>query len=294
MSVGSAIRARYRDPPMHPQRLPSTGGVEVAVHDLGGADGGRPLLLVHATGFCAGVFRPLVAGLGQRFRCWGIDLRGHGLTVTPGDVDFAWSGFADDVLAAVGGLGLDRPFALGHSSGGAAVLLAEAERPGTFEALWCYEPIVWPDPDSARGRAEWLAGGARRRRTTFPSADEAVANFSAKPPLSALAPETLRAYVEGGFEAAADGSVTLRCRPESEAAIYRQAVEEDRFRRLAEVGCPVVVAAGQASDAITPDHARTLADALPAGRARLFDGLGHFGPLEDPPVVAAAVLGDLP
>lgn len=278
---------------MPPERLPSSGGVQIAVHDLGGTGGGRPLLLVHATGFCAEVFRPLVDALGDRFRCWAIDLRGHGLTATPSGVDFAWAGFADDVLAAVDGLGLDRPFALGHSSGGAAVLLAEAERPGTFDALWCYEPIVWPDREAARGRAEWLAGGALRRRPTFASPGEAYANFSAKPPLSALAPDALHAYVRGGFETGPDGSVTLRCRPESEAAVYLQAVESDRFARLPEAACPVVVAAGGTSDAITPDHARALAEALPAGRVRVFDGLGHFGPLEDPPTVAAAVLADL-
>jgi len=268
------------------------------LHDLGGAGGGRPLLLVHATGFCAGVFGPLVRSLAPRFRCWAVDLRGHGHTVTPPEVDFAWSGFADDVLAAVGGLAAGsasgaRPVALGHSSGGAAVLLAEAERPGTFEALWCYEPIVWPAPEAARKRAEWLATGARKRRTTFPSVGEAIANFSTKPPLSALAPDALQAYVACGFEPAADGSVGLRCHPESEAAIYLRAVEGDRFARLAEVACPVVVAAGGTSDAITPERATALVDALPAGRLRVFDRLGHFGPLEDPPAVAAAVLADL-
>jgi pimeloyl-ACP methyl ester carboxylesterase len=281
---------------MGPQRQPSSDGVEVAVHDLGGRPDGQPMLLVHATGFCAAVFRPLAAALGQRFRCWAVDLRGHGETLTPPTVDYAWSGFADDVLAAlaVTEAAGARPVAMGHSSGGAAVLAAEAERPGTFAALWCYEPIVWPDPAVAQERAERLAAGARKRRGTFPSAEEAYANFSAKPPFSALAPEALRAYVEGGFAAGPDGAVSLRCRPEAEAAVYLRAVEGDRYRRLAEVGCPVVVAAGGRSDAITPGRAQAMVDALPAGRLRVFDGLGHFGPLEDPPAVAAAVLADLP
>lgn len=282
---------------MAPQRLRSSDGVEVALHDLGGRPDGPTLLLAHATGFCGAVFGPLAAVVGERFRCWALDLRGHGLSATPASVDFAWSGFADDVLAAVDGLGSGSStgplVALGHSSGGAAVLLAEAERPGTFASLWCYEPIVWPRPDVARGRAEWLAGGARKRRDTFPSAEEAYANFASKPPFAALAPDALRAYVEGGFDTGADGSVTLRCRPEAEAAVYLQAVESDRFPRLAEVACPVVVAAGGTSDAITPERAQALVDALPAARLRVFDGLGHFGPLEDPPAVAAAVLADL-
>ena len=295
MTVGSAIGARYRGPPM--RRLRSTDGVEVALHYLGGRSGGRPLLFVHASGFCAQVFSRLATHVGTTFRCWGVDLRGHGLSKSPDGLDYAWSGFGADVLAAVDGLGLtdegERPAAVGHSSGGAAVLLAEAERPGTFSSLWCYEPIVWPDPDAARERAQWLAGGAGRRRDRFPSADEAYANFAAKPPLSALAPAALRAYVDHGFATEADGSVSLRCRPAVEAAVYLKAVEGDRFRRLAEVRCPVVVASGGRSDAITPAVAQRLVDALPAGRLRVFGNLGHFGPLENPPAVAEAILADL-
>ena len=214
------------------------------------------------------------------------------MTATPPSVTNAWSGLADDVLAAVHGLSLDQPAAFGHSSGGAAVLLAEAERPGTFASLWCYEPIVWPDPDQARNRAATLAEGARRRRDRFPSKEEAYANFAAKPPFSSLAPATLRAYVEHGFEDTADGAVTLRCRPDTEAAVYLEAVVGDRFSRLKEVACPVVVAAGGRSDAITPDRAQPIVEALPDGRLAVFPRLGHFGPLEDPQAVAEVVLRD--
>jgi pimeloyl-ACP methyl ester carboxylesterase len=87
-----------------------------------------------------------------------------------------------------------------------------------------------------------------------------------------------------------DGTVTLRCRPESEAAIYLNAVEGDRFSRLEEVSCPVVVAAGGHTDAITPERARRLVEALPDGRLAVFPQLGHFGPLEDPHAVAEVVL----
>ena len=287
---------RRRDPTVPTQSRPgwterraqSTDGVTVAVHEFGGQ--GPELLFVHATGFCAPVFAPLAALLAPAYRCWGVDLRGHGLASTPASVDFAWTGFAEDVLAAVDELSLDRPIAFGHSSGGAAVLLAEANRPGTFAAMWTYEPIVWPSPEEAQERAARLAEGARRRRDRFPSRDDAYANFASKPPFSTLTPGALRAYVDCGFEPAEDGSVILRCRPESEAAIYLNAVAENRFARLDEVSCPVVVAAGGHTDAITPEVAQRLVDALPGGRLAVFPHLGHFGPLEDPEAVADVVL----
>jgi pimeloyl-ACP methyl ester carboxylesterase len=273
-----------------------SGGVGLAVHDLGGARNGPPLLLVHGTGFCAQTLAPLALQLGASFRCFGLDLRGHGLSDTPEGADFAWARFAEDVLAVMDGLpelGGTARFAFGHSAGGAAVLLAEADRPGTFAALWCYEPIVWPDPAAARSRAEWLAAGARRRRDRFASREDALANFSSKPPFNQLAPAALRAYVEHGFEEGEDGSVTLRCRPDVEGTIYLEGVEGDRFSRLRDVACPVVVACGARTEAIAPPVAQQIAGALSSGRARVLDRLGHFGPLEDPPAVAAAVLADV-
>lgn len=277
------------------QRLSSTDGVEVAVHDLGGT-GAISLVLAHATGFCAPVYAPLVAHLGRRFRCFGLDLRGHGwstLPVRPG-TDGIWRGFADDVLATVDGFGLEPPvIGLGHSSGGAAVLMAEANRPGTFAALWCFEPIIWPDPGDGRARAARIAGGARRRRDRFPSRQEAYDNFASKPPLSALAPDALAAYVEHGFRDEPDGTVVLRCDREVEADVYLRALDDDRFGRLGTVGCPVVVAAGGRTDAITRDLAARIAGGLPNGRRRVFEALGHFGPLEDPEAVATAMLDDL-
>lgn len=276
------------------RRLPSTDGVEVAVHDLGGAAGAAALVVAHATGFCAGVYRPVASRL--PWRAYGLDLRGHGpstLPVPPG-TDGIWRGFADDVLAAIDGLGLVTPVVgFGHSSGGAAVLMAEAARPGTFSALWCFEPIIWPDPDEGRARAARIAAGARRRRDRFASRQEAYDNFASKPPFTSLTPEALRAYVEDGFHEEPDGTVTLRCSREVEADVYLRALDDDRFARLPQVRCPVVVAAGGHTDAITPVLAGRLAGALPQGRLRVFEDLSHFGPLEDPPAIASALVEDL-
>ncbi|MGH9188384.1 MAG: alpha/beta fold hydrolase, partial [Acidimicrobiales bacterium] len=111
-------------------RIPSTDGVVLAVHDLGGA--GPRLLLTHATGFHGRVFAPLARALGGRFRCVAPDLRGHGVTTTPEGLGYEWSGFGDDVRAVIDGLGDGPWFGAGHSLGGAALLMAEERRPGTF------------------------------------------------------------------------------------------------------------------------------------------------------------------
>jgi pimeloyl-ACP methyl ester carboxylesterase len=267
-------------------RAVSTDGVSVAVHDLGGD--GAPLLMAHATGFCGPVFAPLAARLRSRFRCFALDFRGHGDSETPAEVDFAWTGLADDVLAVVDRLGVEGAVGFGHSSGGAALLDAEARWPGAFSALWCFEPIVWPEPPPLPPRIA-LIEGALRRRDVFGSRREAYAHLAAKPPLSALHHDALRAYVECGF-ADDGGSARLKCRREWEAAMYRQGLAHDGFSRLGDVSCDVVVGLGADSPAIGADVARSQVAALPRGRLEVFDGLGHFGPLEDPDTVAAAVL----
>ncbi len=259
-------------------RLPSTDGVALAAYDLGGT--GPPLLMAHATGFCAAVLGPLAAQLTDRFHCWSYDARGHGDTVTPAGLDWDWAGFADDVLAVVGQLGLDRPYGFGHSSGGAAMLDAEARRPGTFRALWCYEPIVWPEiTEELKASRRPLISGALKRRDLFGSRQDAYDNFASKPPLESLDPKALRAYVDGGFAPDRDG-VRLRCAPFVEAAIYRQGLAHDGFTRLGDVGCPVTVACGGRSMALNRAVAQAQVDALPDATLVTFPDLGHFGPLE--------------
>ena len=269
-------------------RLPSSAGVTLAVQDRGGA--GPPRLLAHATGFCGGVLAPLAAGLAGRFHCWTYDARGHGDTEAPAGLDWNWAGFADDVLAVVDGLGLQGASGFGHSSGGAALLDAEARRPGTFAALFCYEPIVWPEiTEELIASRQPLIRGALKRRDRFASREEAYENFSAKPPLETLDPRALRAYVDCGFTSDPEG-VRLKCPPSVEAAIYRAGLVHDGFSRLPQVGCPVTVGLGGRSVAVERPVAEAQAAALPHGTLVTFDGLGHFGPLEAPATMAARIL----
>jgi pimeloyl-ACP methyl ester carboxylesterase len=290
---GHPRSSRDRLDPPTTVRVPSTDGVEVPVHDLGGD--GPPLLLAHATGFHGMVWRPLARHL-TGYHCWAPDLRGHGDATPPSEHGFDWHGFADDVLAVVDGLDLSRPAAVGHSKGGAALLLAEQRRPGTFRALYLYEPVVFPASPGLPGRAPLpegvenpLAAGALRRRATFDSHESAFDNFATKPPFDALDPDALRAYVEHGFADQPDGSVRLKCEPADEAQVYRMGATHDAFDHLERVRCPVVVARGHVTDFGPATVAPAVAEALPHGRLEEHPSLGHFGPLERPDLVAARV-----
>jgi pimeloyl-ACP methyl ester carboxylesterase len=270
-------------------RVASTDGVEVVVHDLGGD--GPPILFAHATGLHGRVWQPVAARLTD-FRCWAVDFRGHGDAAVPAGRTFDWHGFGDDILAAVDGLGLDRPFGVGHSKGGAALLLAEEARPGRFAKLWCFDPVVFPtgvQPPGDGGGEHPLAAGAARRRAVFPSRDDAFANFQSKPPFAVVTDEALRAYVDHGFTDQPDGTVALKCAPHDEAQVYRMGAAHDAFAHLDRVTCPVTIARAKIDGMGPAGFAEAIVDALPDGRLDDFPALTHFGPLEAPDEVASSI-----
>ena len=280
------------------------GGVELVVHHLGGD--GPPVMMVHATGFHGRCWIPLADQLTPYFTVWAIDQRGHGASGKAPDGRYDdWEVYAADLLAAVDALGGDDWRAAGHSLGGGVSLLAEARRPGTFSAISCYEPVVFPRPEVAESEAivlpvrdNPLAMLARKRRPSFPSRQAALENYRSKPPFAAFDPIALESYVEFGFVDEPDGTVTLACRREDEAAVFEGAMTSPTWGVLPEVRPPVaVLAGGDASDPVGV-VATEVARRLPRGGLRRFAGLDHFGPMTAPDLVgqvmAVALGADVP
>lgn len=267
-------------------RVTSSMGVEVAVHDLGGH--GRTLLMSHATGFHGRCYLPMAHALAGRFHSVALDYRGHGDTLRPeGPVD--WERYGDDAVAVAAAF--DGPIAaFGHSMGGACLLMAAHRRPELFSRLVLFEPIVFP-PSGIRpgGDESPLAAGARRRRTSFPSYEAAIANYAAKPPLGGFAAEALDAYVRHGFAEADDGSVHLKCSPDTEAATFETGGLHTTWNVLAEIATPVLVLAGRVEPMQPSTIAGQVAEQLPHAEYHQDDGLDHFAPMTHPAEIAAIV-----
>lgn len=267
--------------------IPSTDGVSLAVHDLGGT--GAPLLIAHATGFCGMTYGPIASALAASFHVWALDFRGHGDSTAPATGDFSWSGMGADALAAIDAVADGPLVAMGHSLGGAALLLAELARPGSLRCAFLYEPIVFPTDSSLAGRDNPLAVAARRRRSTFPSKGDALRRYAGHTPLGVLRADALAAYVEHGFADQPDGTATLKCSPADEAATFEAEgkMTVDRIRGLA---LSTTVAVGQPSPGPNPGaFGPAIVAAMPGARLLEYPHLGHFGPLQDPNSVAADV-----
>jgi len=265
----------------------STDAVQLALHDLGGE--GPTILFSHATGLHGWLWAPLARHLAG-YHAVAVDYRGHGDATAPDTGSYDWAGFADDCRAVVDALGDAGPLlGVGHSMGGAVLVMTELARPGTFRALALYEPIVFPPGRGDDVGSSPIVEGARRRRPEFPSREAARANFASKPPLEVLAPEVLDLYVAEGFRDTADGGVRLKCEPATEALTFQGSIGHDIYGRLAEVRCPVLVMGATPEEGTPAEFAEDVATRLPHGEYHRFDDLGHFGPLEDPGAVAEVI-----
>ncbi|MEM9517040.1 MAG: alpha/beta hydrolase [Actinomycetota bacterium] len=270
-------------------RVPSSDGVRVAVHDFGGS--GTPLLLSHATGFHAYCYLPVADGLGDRFAVYGLDYRGHGDTARPDDWAVDWDRYGDDAVAAARAIAPDGGLiGVGHSMGGAALLMAADREPDLFDMIVAFEPIVFPPPTPESSQPpSVLVDGARRRRSSFDSFDAAIANYSGKPPMAAFTPDVVRMYVAHGFRPSPEG-VRLKCDPEHEARTFETGGTHQTWARLPHIDVPVVVVSGARDGSGPPDVAPGIAEQLPNATFLDHPEWNHFGPFTHPQAFADLVL----
>lgn len=249
----------------------------------------RPsLLFAHATGFCGEVWRPVRSLLSDYDRT-SLDFRGHGASASARTVRSWWE-MASDVLA-VSERAADVPdqvlIGVGHSMGGASLVMAELLRPGTFAGLVLVEPIIFAPP-YRRDPDHPLVTLALRRRDRFASRAAVLDSYGSKPPFSPWHPDALAGYIEGGFVEGHDG-VRLACSPRAEAEVFTAASAHAAWERLAEIDLPVTILYGHDTDTYPPGHGEALADRFPDAEVRAVPDTGHFLPMEMPEVVAEAV-----
>jgi pimeloyl-ACP methyl ester carboxylesterase len=233
----------------------------------------------------------MASQLTDRYWCLAIDHRGRGRSAVPADeASLAWSHMGDDIVRLLDSGLIDRQqvvHGVGHSMGGAALVMASACRPDRLRTLWLYEPVIVPPgalPPS--GTPNVMADAAARRRASFASMAAAVANYASKPPLNELHPAALQSYVMGGFVSQPDGTVRLRCLPSTEAAVFRGAVASGAWDDFSALATPIAVVAGRPElfgpRAFVPAMLQIRPDTTLVERPQL----GHFGPLEDPTSMA--------
>jgi len=251
--------------------------------------GGPGVVLVHATGFCAGVWAPVIeemAATDTGFEAILLDQRGHGRSI-PFDHPLDWWQLGRDVLATIAGT--EDVVGVGHSSGGAAMILAELLAAHTFRRLVLIEPII-PEPPFARQEDHPLARGALRRRRSFSDRAEAAAAYRERGPFSGWDERALAGYVSGALEPGPDGGLQLACNPDDEAEMYRSAYVHGAWERLSELELPIDLVIGRASDTHPAAYVDRLAARIPRADVTWIDDANHFVPMQRPAAVAELII----
>ena len=155
-------------------------GVSLAVRvwepDPGTVAQGAPFVLLHGIASTARSWEEVGRRLSAAGRAaYAIDFRGHGLSDRP-DEGYDLAPLTADLVAALAGLGLDRPILVGHSLGAWVILEAAASRPDVAAGIGLVE------------------GGLVDARDQFATLEESLAKL-ALPPVAGMPLPRLQGYL---------------------------------------------------------------------------------------------------
>ncbi|MFT7841030.1 alpha/beta fold hydrolase [Saccharothrix sp. BKS2] len=256
-------------------------GLDIAYDDEGS---GPPVVLVHGHPFDRSLWRPQVERLSGVYRFIVPDLRGYGETrlvsggmgampdTTPLGV------FADDLVALLDRLGLERVVLGGLSMGGQIVMEVHRAHPERVGALILAD--TFPEAETPAGREARRAAAERVLREGMgPYADEVLDRM--------ITPRNVRELPEVAEHVL---RMMRGTPPEGAAAALRGRAERpDYLGSLARVAVPALVVVG-AEDEYTPvEVARRLHAVIPGSTLAVVDGAGHLPNLERPEAFTGVV-----
>ena len=252
-------------------KLVKANGIDIAYTEVGD---GPPLILLHgafASGGPAWAGSPVayvdhMEALGKHFRVIAPDTRGSGATVHPGG-PATFDVLADDVIALIDTLGLERPLLAGFSEGGATATIVALRRPDLVGALVNHAGFDIFDPHApAHHMLRPVFGGHPEATAADPDAAERA--FQAMPPMAATF-ATMQADYDG---AQGDGHWRAYLGQFFDRAVAPLGYSVGDFAALA---APTLILAGD-RDMFCPVEAACAAyRALAAGELGIVGNSGH-------------------
>jgi pimeloyl-ACP methyl ester carboxylesterase len=271
--------------------LPDSG-LEIALLEWSGE--GPLALLHHANGFCAALWDLVAQPLRRHFHVIAMDARGHGDSSKP-EGPYRWKDFGSDLAWVAGALAAEHGGAvalgLGHSFGGTSMLMAAADRPELFGRLVLVDPVLHPPGGRQEVPPERLGGmveAALKRRAVWPDRQAARSKWSGRKMFADWLPEALELYLAEGLEDLEDGSVQLKCRPETEASIFASGPGFDPWALAPRVDTPSLLLWAVRGDFPRPVY-EAYAARMRDARVRDVDA-GHLVPMERPELIVREVL----
>ena len=180
----------------------------------------QTVIMVHATGLCSAVWNPIATKLSQTKHVMAFDQRGHG------DSDKSDSGnsfelIGEDLASIIETLGESQIFAVGHSSGGIATLIADHLLSGQIAKAMLVETIIL-DGQGSGGILKKRADQTRRKRTIWENRNTMYEAYRPRDAFKNWTEECFISFIERGTKLLPDGKAQLKCSPEIEASFYEQ------------------------------------------------------------------------
>jgi pimeloyl-ACP methyl ester carboxylesterase len=250
--------------------------VPVALH-VEDDGSGLPLVLLHAFPLSSAMWDDVRRPLAARCRVLTPDQRGFGrspLGPDAPDLDRC----ADDVVALLDRLALDRVVLGGLSMGGYVAMALGRRHPERVRALVLADTKATADPEPARASRLRMADDLEARGSD-------VLVEQVLPALLGTTTTSTRPQVVARVRAAVQDA------PAATAAWAQRAMagRPEAFDVLRGLDVPALVVVGDQDVLSPPDDAQAMADALPQGRLVVLEGAGHLTAVEVPGAFAAAV-----
>jgi 3-oxoadipate enol-lactonase len=273
---------RGRDDVDMSESLALPDGARLAFDDVGAAERGEsPIVFLHAFPLHRAMWSAQVGALSSNRRCIVPDLRGFGDS-TLGSATVTIDQMANDVIALLDHLHVDRAIVVGLSMGGYVAFGMLRKEPARISALALADTRAAADSDEARAKREELIEVARAQGSA------AVAEKQLTGLLGKTTRERNTGLVDSLRPILASASVESLV-----AAIGALRDRPDSTPLLPHIDVPTLLICGE-EDAVTQaKEMREVAAAVPGARFALIPGAGHLSNVEKPSEFNRALWGFL-
>lgn len=262
-------------------------GIRLSYIDTGGADK-KTILIAHANGFSAGCYTYIIRNLSPEYRVIALDFCGHGKSEP--SLDWKnWFFFRDQILALIETEGLKDVIGIGHSLGGASLLLSSYLKPSVFSKIFAMDPVVLnlPIVIATFFLGNPLAKGALKRRREFKDLNLVRKAFRKSPTFANWGKEQFEDYLESCLREEGEKWV-LCCPPELEAKIFNS-VNLESLGQYGKIKTEVHMTIPEKYEVCSPGAAKRIIKGNPNSSLEIWPGATHFFPFESPEKTLARI-----
>ena len=250
---------------------------KATIHFTDTGPGDPAVLLLHAFPLRAEMWLPQIDSLGDKYRLIAVDFRGFGSSTSPEDGGASVDRMADDALAVLDELGLDKVVLAGLSMGGYVALAFMRKYPERVRAL------VLADP-----RAEADAPEAIEKRT---SQQQMVSSEGTAGLIKALPAALLGKTTHEKKPDVVDNAAKLMDNSPAGfvGALEAMKTRPDSTEMLAGVTVPTLVIVGEEDTLTPPELSRKIHEHVGGSQLVVIPEAGHLSNLESPEVFNGAL-----